>query len=140
MLRFQGWPLLVAGGVLLLGSELQGQPPAPTKDRPARTDSAGEPLPEIAIHRFRPERPKPGDQVVAVAISPDGKLLASSSQEPSVLRVWDLASAKQLHQLTGHTRVAWRVLFKPDGKTLISSSEDGSIRLWDVDAGRQTGS
>jgi hypothetical protein len=141
MLRFQGWPLLVAGGVLLLGFDLLGQEPAPSKDRPTRKDPAGEPLPETAIHRFRPERVRPGDQVVAVAFSPDGKLLASSSSgQDRVLRVWDLASAKQLHQIGGYNGVAWRVLFRPDGKTLLSSGDDGTVRCWDVETGRPLGS
>jgi predicted NACHT family NTPase len=56
-----------------------------------------------------------------------------------VLRLWDVASPKEVRQLTGHHGVAWRLVFKRDGKTLISSGDDSTIRLWDIDTGRLTG-
>src|SRR5262245_32255275 len=140
MLRFQGWPLLVAGGILLLGSELQGQPPAPAKAKPAGKEAAGDPLPDAALSRLRPEGARPGDQVAAVAFSADSKLLASSGPD-RVVHLWDVTSAKSIHRLASQRGVAWRLLFNLDGKSLLSSGDDTppAIRIWDVTTGQLTG-
>ncbi|WP_406270826.1 caspase family protein [Streptomyces sp. NBC_00191] len=78
-------------------------------------------------------------QVFSVAFSPDGKLLASSSNDNTV-RLWDVATRKQLgNPLTGHTDSARSVAFSPDGKLLASSSDDKTVRLWDVATRKQLG-
>ncbi len=77
--------------------------------------------------------------VSALAISPDGKLLASSGYDRT-MRLWDLNSRKELHQ--SHCfPPASELTFSRDGKTLISSSPENHIRLWDVtaSAGAHTG-
>jgi hypothetical protein len=38
----------------------------------------------------------------------------------------------------GHAEWVWSVAFAPDGRTLATGNGDGSVRLWDVAAGRQT--
>jgi WD40 repeat protein len=69
------------------------------------------------------------DGVIGVAISHDGKQIASGGQDGTV-RVWDLATAKQTHLF----RVpGWNfsVAFSPDDKTLASGG--GSlVQLWDL--------
>src|SRR5205823_6511267 len=55
--------------------------------------------------------------VGSLAFSPDGKRLASGSGDRTV-RVWDLASGKELLQLRGHTGIVTCVAFSPDGKRL----------------------
>src|SRR4051794_34734319 len=42
-----------------------------------------------------------GDNVYAVAFAPDGRTLASASGDGDA-RIWDLATGKTLHTLTGH--------------------------------------
>ena len=41
--------------------------------------------------------------------------------------------------LVGHAGAVWSVAFSPDGKTLATGSANGTVHLWDVATGRQTG-
>jgi WD40 repeat protein len=69
--------------------------------------------------------------VFSVAFSPDGKLLASGSEDDTV-KLWDVASGRELQTLRGHAGNVSSVAFSPDGKLLASGSSDGIIRLWGV--------
>ena len=68
-------------------------------------------------------------RVYAAAFSPDGKRLATASND-STVRVWDLATGQELVALKGHFTVVSSVAFSPDGKTLASGSGDLTVRLW----------
>lgn len=72
----------------------------------------------------------------AVAISPDGKLLASGGADKTV-RLWDLETGKELQQMRGHQSSIRFVAFSPDGKTLASGGYDKTVRLWEVATGQQ---
>jgi WD40 repeat protein len=74
-------------------------------------------------------------EVLALAIAPDGKTLASAGGDRTV-RLWDMETRKMLAVLQGHEEIIWSLVFAPDGKTLASGSQDATIRLWDV-AGRK---
>ena len=67
-----------------------------------------------------------------VSFSPDGKTLASGSWDYTV-KLWDVASAKELKTLSGHSDSVWSVSFSPDGKTLASGSRDYTVKLWNFD-------
>jgi WD40 repeat protein len=71
--------------------------------------------------------------VWSVAFSPDGKTLASGSEDNTV-KLWDAQSRKELATLKGHNNLVGPVAFSPDGKTLASGSEDNTVKLWAVDA------
>ena len=70
-----------------------------------------------------------GDRVRCVAISPDGRLIASSSDDTTV-RLWEPVTGQCLATLQGHTSLVSAVVFSPDGQTLASS--DFAVRLWNV--------
>ncbi|MFL5318623.1 MAG: WD40 repeat domain-containing protein, partial [Myxococcaceae bacterium] len=74
--------------------------------------------------------------VRTVAISPDGKTLASGGWDKTV-RLWDLDSAKLRATLNGHEGYVARVAFDPSGTLLASAAWDGTVIIWDVATQRQ---
>lgn len=69
--------------------------------------------------------------VTAIAISADGKLIASGGHDGSVM-VWDSSSGDSLVQLVGHTDAIEELTFSPDGKWLVTASNDATMKIWDV--------
>jgi WD40 repeat protein len=73
--------------------------------------------------------------VTGVSFSPDGSLLASSSDDCSV-RLWDAISGQVRMALVGHTNRVKSVAFSPSSKMTASCSADKSIILWDTASGK----
>src|SRR5439155_18790018 len=97
--------------------------------------------------------------VSSVALTSDGKLLASASQDGTI-RIWNPDTAKEIRVLSGAGKeepsgVGWlkkaiggligmptyeegftSVIFSPDQKTLISVGTQGTVRVWDAATGK----
>jgi WD40 repeat protein len=71
----------------------------------------------------------------AIALSPDGKLVASAGETDRTVRVWEVASGQQILCFKGHENAVLAVAFSPDGKTLASASRDTTLLLWNLLAG-----
>lgn len=84
--------------------------------------------------------------VVDLAFSPDGKLLASASNDKTV-GLWEVPTGAALRSLTGQTidirddgvHVIYALefmslAFSPDGKLLAAGNSYGWVQLWDVEA------
>ena len=70
--------------------------------------------------------------ILALAFSPDGKIIASGCIDNTV-QLWDTEKGTKLATLRGHKGWVTAVAFSADGKTLASGDANKSIKLWDVD-------
>jgi WD40 repeat protein/uncharacterized RDD family membrane protein YckC len=73
--------------------------------------------------------------VTTVAFSPDGRWLASGSEDKTIM-LWDVASGRKIRVLQGHSDELQYVTFSPNGKLLASSSNDMTVKLWDMASGK----
>jgi WD40 repeat protein len=71
--------------------------------------------------------------VNAVVFSPD-KLFVASAGDDQVVRIFDLATGREVNDLVGHTRPVLALAYSPDGKTIVTASEDGLVKLWASDS------
>lgn len=73
--------------------------------------------------------------ITCVAYSPDGSLIASSSEDKKI-KLWATATKRELRTLAGHDGAVTSVAFDSSGKLLASSGADGRLKVWEVATGR----
>ena len=61
--------------------------------------------------------------VFSVAWSPDGKRLATGSEDQTAT-MWDAATGKEVLTLRGHSHFVRSVAWSPDGQRLATGSDD----------------
>jgi WD40 repeat protein len=69
-----------------------------------------------------------------VALGPSGQRLAIASEDGTV-KVWDVATGRELLCLEGHTGAILGMTFSPDGQRLATASRDQTVRVWDTTIG-----
>src|SRR5688572_17137996 len=113
---------------LVLGPALAAAGPPPV-------DSRGDPLPDAAVARYGTARLRHGTAVESLAFSPDGKLLASTSDSENTVRVWDAATGRHVARADvgeSDCRVTW----SPDGRLVAFNHNDAVALTWDLRAGK----
>jgi WD40 repeat protein len=119
---------------LALASDAKAQAPAAEQ---APFDPLDDALPTGALMRLGTLRLRPGDQVSALAFSPDGTKLVTTPIYTNVLQIWDRASGHLLHCCQGHRGTVLQVAFTRDGRHLVSGSLDKTVRVWDAATGKE---
>jgi tetratricopeptide (TPR) repeat protein len=76
------------------------------------------------------------DYARSVAISPDGRLVATGFLYEGI-KIWEVDTGIPVHSLRGHTSSVNSVAFSPDSQWLASGSRDRDIKLWDVYTGQE---
>ncbi len=73
----------------------------------------------------------------ALLYSPDGRWLASGSNEDYTVRIWDMKNRRIAHTLRGHGSYVRALSFTPDSTKLITGGGDSTVRIWDVPTGNE---
>lgn len=108
-----------------------GQLPPPTGSQPL--SSASPPW----QCRFRVDLS--GKRVRALAISPNGRAIATACRNASVY-LWDSINGEPIHRFgkvmglwgVGHQGEVTALAFTPDGQALVSGGEDGQLIFWNL--------
>jgi WD40 repeat protein len=93
----------------------------------------------VDLEPTEPSKP-PVDRVLALAFSPDGKILASGGGTPSrdgELLLWSATEGTLLREITGaHSDTVFDLAFTADGALLASAAADKFARVFDVKTGK----
>ncbi len=76
-------------------------------------------------------------QWTCLAFSPAGGLLAAANAREFEIVLYDLSTGRRRQTLTGHKAPILCMAFTADGKTLATGGMDQTVKLWDVETGRE---
>ncbi|MBV9122762.1 MAG: PD40 domain-containing protein, partial [Planctomycetes bacterium] len=155
-MRPHGWPVLAVGLLMALGQSTLANTPLP--EHPilhpptgeTHTDAYGDELPPLAQARLGTLRFRHGGTLGAVAISPDGKIVASGGkyarsvpwsggwalEDDRWIRLWEAATGRQIRQIQVTENSIQCLNFSPDGRTLAVGWGD-KVGLWEVATGHR---
>jgi len=86
--------------------------------------------PEVAQEQPELLVDTPVDEIVSLAFSPDGALLAAGGEDAAL--VWDMQTGQLVHRVEQAAGARVSVAFSPDGHLLATAGDDGRVRLWDT--------
>lgn len=80
--------------------------------------------------------------VNCLCFSPDGKLLATGDgpwqlDEDGTIRLWDLATQKEVRAFKSGAGPVFSLEFSPDGRSLAAGCKHSAVKLWEVETGRE---
>ncbi|MBS0206357.1 MAG: protein kinase [Planctomycetes bacterium] len=79
-----------------------------------------------------------GEYVHAIAFSPDGRYLATGSNDPAgFVQLWDCETGKRIRVFSGHEDAVVSIAFSNQGTQLLTGSYDKTARLWNVQTGEE---
>ena len=100
-----------------------------TNDEPRGNDESGDNgKPKVFVQIGH------ADAVHAVAFSPDGRWALSGSMDETV-KLWEVATGREVRTFPGNDGVVMAVAFSPDGRWALTGS--GKLKLWEVATGRK---
>jgi RNA polymerase sigma factor (sigma-70 family) len=68
--------------------------------------------------------------------SPNGTTLATAGGQ--VIRLWEVASGREILPGSGHRQAIGDAAFAPDGRSIVTVGQDRTIRFWDPTTGKET--
>lgn len=74
--------------------------------------------------------------VETAAYSSDGKRIVSASFDKTI-RIWDVATGKNIRTFEGHSEPVNSAMFSSDGKYIVSASQDKTVKIWDIATGKE---
>jgi WD40 repeat protein len=133
-------------------------PPVPAELQP-RLDPFGDPLPDGALARFGTLRWRHNTPVFFLAYLDEDKEIVTVGQDGTI-RVWEVATGKELRKfgkgngnppqgngtitigngaavMVMQAQIFTGATLTPDRKTLATSGQDGTVRIWDIAAGKE---
>jgi len=70
-----------------------------------------------------------------IALSPDGRTVASAEQSDNFIHLWDATTGQVIQVLDGHPNDVIALAFSPDNAYLASGGYQRPVQLWDVNTG-----
>lgn len=76
------------------------------------------------------------DSVSSLAITPDGKILCSGSNDGTI-KLFEISTGQEIASLDGRIKRVRSLAITPDGRTLCCGGFDGRIVFWDLETKQQ---